>query len=99
MQTPQGIGLFFGVPLHLSAFLSCFFFLAGSVGTPLPGIEVRIVSENLKKEGCPYILHAEGNEKETKVGPLFMADSTWCRIAVTTQQTSHRGWKIGRAHV
>lgn len=45
--------------------------LPGSVGTPLPGIEVRIVSENLKKEGCPYILHAEGNEKETKVTPGF----------------------------
>ncbi|XP_077610250.1 malonate--CoA ligase ACSF3, mitochondrial isoform X2 [Crocuta crocuta] len=41
----------------------------GSVGTPLPGVEVRIVSENPKKEGCPYVLHAEGNEKETKVTP------------------------------
>ncbi|KAF3817549.1 hypothetical protein GH733_012836, partial [Mirounga leonina] len=40
----------------------------GSVGTPLPGVEVRIVSENPKKEGCPYVLHAEGNEKETQVG-------------------------------
>ncbi|XP_034528535.1 malonate--CoA ligase ACSF3, mitochondrial isoform X2 [Ailuropoda melanoleuca] len=39
----------------------------GSVGTPLPGVEVRIVSENPKKEGCPYVLHAEGNVKETQV--------------------------------
>lgn len=37
------------------------------MGTPLPGVEVRIVSENPQKEGYPYILHAEGNEKETKV--------------------------------
>ncbi|XP_066099538.1 malonate--CoA ligase ACSF3, mitochondrial [Saccopteryx bilineata] len=43
----------------------------GSVGTPLPGVEVRIVSENPQKEGCPYILHAEGNEKDTKVTPEF----------------------------
>ncbi|XP_014692059.1 malonate--CoA ligase ACSF3, mitochondrial isoform X1 [Equus asinus] len=45
--------------------------LPGSVGTPLPGVEVRIVSENPQKEGYPYILHAEGNEKETKVTPGF----------------------------
>ncbi|XP_053762750.1 malonate--CoA ligase ACSF3, mitochondrial isoform X5 [Panthera pardus] len=43
----------------------------GSVGTPLPGVEVRIVSENPKKDGYPYVLHAEGNEKETKVTPGF----------------------------
>ncbi|XP_047566069.1 malonate--CoA ligase ACSF3, mitochondrial isoform X4 [Lutra lutra] len=43
----------------------------GSVGTPLPAVEVRIVSENPKKEGCPYVLHAEGNERETQVTPGF----------------------------
>lgn len=43
---------------------------AGSVGTPLPAVEVRIVSENPKKEGCPYVLHAEGNERETQVGSM-----------------------------
>ncbi|KAM8775462.1 malonate--CoA ligase ACSF3, mitochondrial [Rhynchonycteris naso] len=43
----------------------------GSVGTPLPGVEVRIVSENPQKEGCAYILHVEGNEKDTKVIPEF----------------------------
>ncbi|XP_035298631.1 malonate--CoA ligase ACSF3, mitochondrial isoform X1 [Cricetulus griseus] len=42
----------------------------GSVGTPLPGVEVRIVSENPQK-GSPYIIHAEGNERETKVTPGF----------------------------
>lgn len=45
--------------------------LPGSVGIPLPGVEVRIVSENPQKEGCPYILHVEGNEKGTKVTPGF----------------------------
>ncbi|XP_029781945.1 acyl-CoA synthetase family member 3, mitochondrial [Suricata suricatta] len=41
----------------------------GSVGTPLPGVEVRIVSENPKKDRCPYMLHADGNEMETRVTP------------------------------
>lgn len=34
--------------------------LPGSVGTPLPGVEVRIVSGNLQKDGCPCFVHAEG---------------------------------------
>lgn len=45
--------------------------LPGSVGTPLPGVEVRIVSENPQKEGCLYVIHAEGNEQGTKVTPGF----------------------------
>lgn len=45
--------------------------LPGSVGTPLPGVEVRIVSENPQKDGSPYIIHAEGNEEDTKVTPGF----------------------------
>ena len=32
----------------------------------MPGVEVRIVSENPQKDS-PYIIHAEGNERETKV--------------------------------
>lgn len=58
--------LSFGMPLtHVLSHVSPF--PAGSVGIPLPGVEVRIVSENPQKEGCPYILHVEGNEKGTKV--------------------------------
>lgn len=45
---------------------------AGSVGTPLPGVEVRIVSGNLQKDGCPCIVHAEGNERDTEVSPVFL---------------------------
>ncbi|XP_047645676.1 malonate--CoA ligase ACSF3, mitochondrial isoform X5 [Phacochoerus africanus] len=45
--------------------------LPGSVGTPLPGVEVRIVSGNLQKDGCPCIVHAEGNERDTEVTPGF----------------------------
>ncbi|XP_037371637.1 malonate--CoA ligase ACSF3, mitochondrial isoform X2 [Talpa occidentalis] len=43
--------------------------LPGSVGTPLPGVEVRIVSEHPQKDGGPYVLHAEGNEQGTQVTP------------------------------
>nr|KAF6285152.1 acyl-CoA synthetase family member 3 [Myotis myotis] len=59
------IGMALSNPLTVAARLP------GSVGTPLPGVEVRIVSENPQKEGCPYILHAEGNEKDTRVTPGF----------------------------
>ncbi|KAM4834014.1 malonate--CoA ligase ACSF3, mitochondrial isoform 2-T2 [Thomomys bottae] len=45
--------------------------LPGSVGTPLPGVQVRIVSETPQKEGCPYTIHAEGDERGTKVTPGF----------------------------
>ena len=51
--------------------------LAGSVGTPLPGVEVRIVSESLQKDGYPYVVHAEGNEEDTKVGPCVLSGGTW----------------------
>ncbi|PNJ12484.1 ACSF3 isoform 12, partial [Pongo abelii] len=43
--------------------------LPGSVGTPLPGVQVRIVSENPQKDGCSYTIHAEGDERGTKVTP------------------------------
>ncbi|XP_054525593.1 malonate--CoA ligase ACSF3, mitochondrial isoform X12 [Pan troglodytes] len=43
--------------------------LPGSVGTPLPGVQVRIVSENPQREGCSYTIHAEGDERGTKVTP------------------------------
>ncbi|XP_045389789.1 malonate--CoA ligase ACSF3, mitochondrial isoform X2 [Lemur catta] len=59
------------VGMALSGPLSAASRLPGSVGTPLPGVEVRIVSETPQKEGCPYAIHAEGNERETKVTPGF----------------------------
>ncbi|XP_048210893.1 malonate--CoA ligase ACSF3, mitochondrial-like isoform X1 [Perognathus longimembris pacificus] len=43
--------------------------LPGSVGSPLPGVEVRIVSESPQKEGLSYTIYAEGNELGTKVTP------------------------------
>ncbi|XP_049720115.1 malonate--CoA ligase ACSF3, mitochondrial isoform X1 [Elephas maximus indicus] len=45
--------------------------LPGSVGTPLPGVEVRIVSESPQRDAHSYAVHAEGNERETKVTPGF----------------------------
>ncbi|EHA98949.1 Acyl-CoA synthetase family member 3, mitochondrial [Heterocephalus glaber] len=43
--------------------------LPGSVGTPLPGVEVRIVSESPQRDGCPYTVHAQGDTQGTKVTP------------------------------
>ncbi|XP_063103900.1 malonate--CoA ligase ACSF3, mitochondrial isoform X2 [Cavia porcellus] len=40
--------------------------LPGSVGTPLPKVEVRIVSESPQRNGCPYTVHAEGDAQGTK---------------------------------
>ncbi|EMP36269.1 Acyl-CoA synthetase family member 3 [Chelonia mydas] len=40
----------------------------GSVGTPLPGVEVRIATKSLKREGPSYTIHAQGDECDTK-GP------------------------------
>ncbi|NWQ83466.1 ACSF3 synthetase, partial [Columbina picui] len=39
----------------------------GSVGTPLPGVKVRIASETLKSGGRSYTIHAQGDEDNTQV--------------------------------
>ncbi|XP_027703557.1 acyl-CoA synthetase family member 3, mitochondrial isoform X2 [Vombatus ursinus] len=39
----------------------------GAVGTPLPGVEVCIVSENSRNESQPYLIHAQGDQNRTKV--------------------------------
>nr|XP_009913315.1 PREDICTED: acyl-CoA synthetase family member 3, mitochondrial-like isoform X2 [Haliaeetus albicilla] len=41
----------------------------GSVGTPLPGVEVRIATETLKNGGRSYTIHAQGDEDNTQVTP------------------------------
>ncbi|NXP46720.1 ACSF3 synthetase, partial [Heliornis fulica] len=41
----------------------------GSVGTPLPGVEVRIVTETLRHGGRSYTIHAQGDEHHTQVTP------------------------------
>ncbi|KAM6250559.1 malonate--CoA ligase ACSF3, mitochondrial isoform 2-T3 [Spheniscus humboldti] len=38
----------------------------GSVGTPLPGVEVRIATETLKNGGRSYTIHAQGDEDNTQ---------------------------------
>ncbi|NXT80451.1 ACSF3 synthetase, partial [Zapornia atra] len=39
----------------------------GSVGTPLPGVEVRLVTETLRNGGRSYTIHAQGDEHHTQV--------------------------------
>ncbi|XP_050167212.1 malonate--CoA ligase ACSF3, mitochondrial isoform X2 [Myiozetetes cayanensis] len=41
----------------------------GSVGTPLPGVEVRIATETLKNGARSYTVHAQGDENSTQVTP------------------------------
>uniref|UniRef100_A0A803Y7T5 Acyl-CoA synthetase family member 3 n=1 Tax=Meleagris gallopavo TaxID=9103 RepID=A0A803Y7T5_MELGA len=41
----------------------------GSVGTPLPGVEVRIAAEKVKGGGRSYTIHAQGDEHGTQVTP------------------------------
>ncbi|XP_029464470.1 acyl-CoA synthetase family member 3, mitochondrial isoform X2 [Rhinatrema bivittatum] len=41
----------------------------GSVGIPLPGVEVCIGTKNCRKEGSSYTIHVQSNWKETKVTP------------------------------
>ncbi|NXA35050.1 ACSF3 synthetase, partial [Eudromia elegans] len=41
----------------------------GSVGTPLPGVEVRIATETLKGGVHSYSIHAQGDENSTQVTP------------------------------
>ncbi|NWS35542.1 ACSF3 synthetase, partial [Polioptila caerulea] len=41
----------------------------GSVGTPLPGVEVRIASETVRDGARSYTIHAQGDENSTQVVP------------------------------
>lgn len=43
------------------------FSFLGSVGSPLPGVEVRIASETLKDGHRSYAIHAQGDENSTQV--------------------------------
>ncbi|KAG8437583.1 hypothetical protein GDO86_008335 [Hymenochirus boettgeri] len=54
------IGMALTNPLHGTR-------LPGAVGNPLPGVEVRIVTENPWKEGILYTVHAQGDSTGTKV--------------------------------
>lgn len=67
--------------------------LPGSVGTPLPGVEVRIISESQQKDS-PYIIHAEGNERETKVVPCvsFPLGGLFTMLAVDCGNADGYDW-------
>uniref|UniRef100_A0ABM5ETS9 Malonate--CoA ligase ACSF3, mitochondrial isoform X2 n=1 Tax=Pogona vitticeps TaxID=103695 RepID=A0ABM5ETS9_9SAUR len=56
------IGMALSNPLHGPR-------VPGSVGTPLPGVKVRIATESTPQGGSAYIVHAEGDEWGTKVTP------------------------------
>ncbi|NXL91316.1 ACSF3 synthetase, partial [Alectura lathami] len=56
------IGMALSNPLHGAR-------VPGSVGTPLPGVEVRIATETLTSSGRSYTIHAQGDEDSTQVVP------------------------------
>ncbi|XP_075795967.1 malonate--CoA ligase ACSF3, mitochondrial isoform X1 [Pelodiscus sinensis] len=77
----------------------------GSVGTPLPGVEVRIATESLRRDGPSYAIHAQGDERDTKVTPgldgkegeLFVKGPTvfreyWNRPEETKAAFTPDGW-------
>nr|XP_028595837.1 acyl-CoA synthetase family member 3, mitochondrial isoform X5 [Podarcis muralis] len=79
--------------------------IPGSVGLPLPGVQVRIASESSQKEGPAYTIHAEGDENGTKVTPglddkegeLFVKGPTvfleyWNRPKETRDAFTPDGW-------
>uniref|UniRef100_A0A8C8VKR9 Malonate--CoA ligase ACSF3, mitochondrial n=1 Tax=Pelusios castaneus TaxID=367368 RepID=A0A8C8VKR9_9SAUR len=79
--------------------------IPGSVGTPLPGVEVCIATESLREEGPSYIIHAQGDERDTKVTPgldgkegeLFVRGPTvfreyWNRPEETKEAFTPDGW-------
>ncbi|KGL74016.1 hypothetical protein N309_08369, partial [Tinamus guttatus] len=56
------IGMALSNPLHGDR-------VPGSVGTPLPGVEVRIATETLKSGLHSYTIHSQGDENGTQVTP------------------------------
>ncbi|NXD13759.1 ACSF3 synthetase, partial [Nothocercus nigrocapillus] len=78
----------------------------GSVGTPLPGVEVRIATETLKSGVHSYSIHAQGDENGTQVvtpglegqeGELFVKGPSvfreyWNRPKETKDAFTPDGW-------
>ncbi|XP_066493755.1 malonate--CoA ligase ACSF3, mitochondrial isoform X2 [Tiliqua scincoides] len=92
------VGMALSNPLHGAR-------VPGSVGTPLPGVEVRIATESLQRDGPSYTIHAEGDEHCTKVTPglgdkegeLFVKGPTvfreyWNRPKETAEAFTPDGW-------
>ncbi|KAM4722624.1 malonate--CoA ligase ACSF3, mitochondrial [Rhinophrynus dorsalis] len=77
----------------------------GSVGNPLPGVEVRIVTPNPRKEGSSYTIHAQGDVMGTTVsaglenregelqvrGPAVFREY-WKRQQETSEAFTSDGW-------
>ncbi|NWW76021.1 ACSF3 synthetase, partial [Climacteris rufus] len=77
----------------------------GSVGTPLPGVEVRIASETLRDGARSYTIHAQGDENSTQVtaglegqeGELLVRGPSvfreyWQRPRETAEAFTPDGW-------
>nr|XP_056718869.1 malonate--CoA ligase ACSF3, mitochondrial [Euleptes europaea] len=92
------VGMALSNPLHGAR-------VPGSVGTPLPGVKVRIATESSQRDGPTYTVHAEGDEHGTQVTPglegkegeLFVKGPTvfreyWNRPKETRDAFTPDGW-------
>ncbi|XP_060109549.1 malonate--CoA ligase ACSF3, mitochondrial [Heteronotia binoei] len=92
------VGMALSNPLHGAR-------IPGSVGTPLPGVKVRIATESSQRDGPTSTVHAEGDEHGTKVTPglegkegeLFVKGPTvfreyWNRPKETRDAFTPDGW-------
>ncbi|XP_054856127.1 malonate--CoA ligase ACSF3, mitochondrial [Eublepharis macularius] len=92
------VGMALSNPLHGAR-------IPGSVGTPLPGVKVRIATESSQRDGSTHTVHAEGDEHGTKVTPgldgkegeLFVKGPTvfqeyWNRPKETQDAFTPDGW-------
>ncbi|XP_077165693.1 malonate--CoA ligase ACSF3, mitochondrial [Paroedura picta] len=92
------VGMALSNPLHGAR-------IPGSVGTPLPGVKVRIATEGSQRGGLTYAVHVEGDEHGTKVTPglegkegeLFVKGPTvfqeyWNRPQETRDAFTVDGW-------
>ncbi|KAM6430645.1 malonate--CoA ligase ACSF3, mitochondrial isoform 2-T5 [Liasis olivaceus] len=92
------IGMALSNPLHGPR-------VPGSVGTPLPGVKVRIATGSWTEDGSAFCIHAEGDETGTTVTPgldakegeLFVKGPAvfqeyWNRPAETKEAFTPDGW-------
>ncbi|NWI97770.1 ACSF3 synthetase, partial [Pitta sordida] len=92
------IGMALSNPLHGAR-------VPGSVGTPLPGVRVRVATETLRNGSRSYTVHAQGDENGTQVtaglegqeGELLVKGPTvfreyWNRPKETAEAFTPDGW-------
>ncbi|XP_009959505.1 PREDICTED: acyl-CoA synthetase family member 3, mitochondrial-like, partial [Leptosomus discolor] len=72
----------------------------GSVGTPLPGVEVRVATETLKNGHRSYTIHAQGDEGNTQLpghrAVPSRAVTLWTCLRIVPQRDANRSAAASR---